>query len=66
MIRACGWHNTPVASQDYIDPDSFHDDDNYVEPEEDPTISKEVLVLDRQIYKQKAQQWCQWSAYLYP
>lgn len=35
-----------VASQeDYIDPDSFHDDDNYVEPEEHPAGSKEALVL---------------------
>lgn len=32
-----------VASQeDYIDPDSFHDDDNYVEPEEHPASSKDV------------------------
>lgn len=35
--------NNTETDEDYIDPDSFHDDDNYVEPEEDPTINPTTL-----------------------
>lgn len=59
-------HPLVASQEDYIDPDSFNDDDNYVEPEEHPASSKEAWVVRDELWKKKAQQWCQWSSYLYP
>lgn len=51
IVRACA---LVAFQEDYIDPDSFHDDDNYVEPEEHLASSKEVLCADRRNLKTKS------------